>query len=262
MRSFPVQAFDAVFSLGYNCRCAMYLRDAHLRDCSSPFDWVTGAGFEQRIDMLTSTFEGWLVKENLKLVEQTLPPGALKEHERYDDQKTGFVYLHDFDVGASFDVAYESVVAKYDRRIRRLQQRLDTGGRYLFVWWSVEPLSTDRLLSGLDRVQRRFGMSEISLLAVDNQETTKVVSSVVEGTDGRLVRISGPLVRGELDMSGDETRILKLLGRIRVKGRLRRRVRWVVGRFLIHALTWYFPTKAMRRKYKKALKPIFLGSHV
>ena len=259
MKLFNGQIFDAVFSLGFNCRTALYLRDARLRDCSGPFDWVTIAAFEERINSLTSDFADWLKAENLEYVGVVVS-GALHEHDRYDDRISHYAYLHDFPAGHPLEQTYPAVKAKYDRRIKRMLERLDAGGRYLFVWWSVEKESDESLLAALTRLRGRFGNSGISLLAIDNGGGDGVEYSEVSGSDGCIFRASGKILDGQLDMVGVEKRAVPIFRRIRVRGVFIRRLRWGVGRFLIHALIWYLPTKNLRRRFKAFLNPILLGN--
>lgn len=254
MKLFRGQIFDGVFSLGYNCRCAMYLRDARLRDCSSPFDWLTGSTFAQRIETLTTDFRGWLEEGNLDLVEVELPPGSLKEHDRYVDRTTGYEYLHDFDTGIPLAKTHPAVKAKYDRRIRRLFGRLESGGRYLFVWWSIEPETDASLLGALAKLRARFASSDLCILAIDNGGGDRVVYAEVGGSDGRVVRASARVVREQLDMTGNEKLGMSIFGCIRLRGGFGRKLHWALARFAIHAIIMFVPGKDRRRALKKRLE--------
>jgi len=57
--------FDLVFSVGEDCSAAMHLRQAGLRDCSSPFDWICHASFLTPFDLLATGLPKLLLQKLL-----------------------------------------------------------------------------------------------------------------------------------------------------------------------------------------------------
>ena len=57
--------FDVVFSIGEDCACTSYLRRCNLQNFSYPFDWLTEAPFENRINLICDHFDNFLNIEDL-----------------------------------------------------------------------------------------------------------------------------------------------------------------------------------------------------
>lgn len=91
--------FDRVISLGENCGCANYLRAFYLRDAAYPFDWLGGAAFKRRVELILNDFLGFLEKDNLEKV------GTHENGDIYKDKNIGLISPHDFSKGAILDRA-------------------------------------------------------------------------------------------------------------------------------------------------------------
>ena len=52
-----MKKFDVIMSLGADCACAMYMKKHVMRTFSSPFDWLTHADFETRMNLILNDFE-------------------------------------------------------------------------------------------------------------------------------------------------------------------------------------------------------------
>ena len=55
-----MKKFDIIMSIGADCACAMYMKKHVMRTFSSPFDWLTHADFETRMDLIFNDFEKFL----------------------------------------------------------------------------------------------------------------------------------------------------------------------------------------------------------
>ena len=62
------QKYDIVYSLGYDCACAQYMQSAQIRICSGPFDWLTNADFQTRLNLILNDFENFLEFDDLKFL--------------------------------------------------------------------------------------------------------------------------------------------------------------------------------------------------
>ncbi len=157
--------FDFVFSIGEDCGCAMNLLNAGLRMMSSPFDWVTGASFEMRIDLLCREFSGFCDKGNLVHEE------AVQEldHEAFYDKRFGFRFLHDFAKGVPLDESYPLVHEKYNRRIARTLAKIKGSRHVLAVWWSRDKVvAPDVIADAVARLRSAFPNNDMNLLVCQN----------------------------------------------------------------------------------------------
>ena len=128
--------FDAIISLGGNCAVAHNTRIRDLRSCSFPFDWLL-MDDPRPIDYLAHGFEtsfsDLCLKENLvELVgaERGMEkPGRLQ----FYDKISGWKFIHHFNETADFGEEYRRVYSVLHRRISRMLDMFDSGGRFLLV---------------------------------------------------------------------------------------------------------------------------------
>lgn len=159
-----MERYDFVFSLGAACSCSSCLRNANLQFASYPFDWLYGSNIKDRAALLCHGFEGWLDKDALVCVgkrEHPLPCDI------YRNTKTGIVFNHDFPLGEDFDKAYIEVNEKYDRRIQRLIEGINSAKRVLAVYiTSPDDNNTDSqiLIDTKELLDNTFGKDKIDLL--------------------------------------------------------------------------------------------------
>lgn len=123
--------YHAIFSLGNNCLPAIELREHGLRKFAGPIDWMGTPVLPQISRMLRNRFHGVLAYSNLSLMEQVSEHLYNIRDSEYD------LYLnHDFYVHNGFPPngpSYLEIKTKYDRRISRFLQTLQSGGRILFI---------------------------------------------------------------------------------------------------------------------------------
>jgi len=131
-------SYNLALSLGGACACSKSLRRASLQYASFPFDWLNGATFRDRVDLLVSEFDGWLSEGVEKIPE---PPLCVGE-SHWRDRKYGFGLLHDFERLTPMETALPSVKAKYARRAAHLLALIGRAKKVLLVWTDV-PTSPD-----------------------------------------------------------------------------------------------------------------------
>lgn len=125
-------------SLGGACACSKSLRKAKMQFASFPFDWLNGATFRDRSELLAEGFDAWL-SEGL---DKTPEPPLCVGESHWRDRKYGFGLLHDFDRLTPLEEALPDVKAKYARRAAHLFDLIGRAKKVLLVWTDV-PTSPD-----------------------------------------------------------------------------------------------------------------------
>lgn len=163
--------FDLVISLGEDCACTSYLRRFNLQDYSFPFDWLTKASFETRINLLVNDFENFLNKENLVLIPKPENTNVDNKHDYYKDTVLDFYFYRDFKSNTNFEKEFIDVKNKYLRRIERLYNAIESSENILFVWWSRDKHQDEAIInSSYDKLKDKFKNKEIYLLIIEFSE--------------------------------------------------------------------------------------------
>lgn len=123
--------YHAIYSLGNNCLPAIQLRTHGLRKYAGPLDWMGSPMLPQVTRLLLRHFEGFLYYPNLTAIEKANPE-LYNVHDREYD-----LYLnHDFYTHNNFPphlAAYPEIKEKYDRRISRFLQDINSGLPLMFI---------------------------------------------------------------------------------------------------------------------------------
>lgn len=159
--------FDLIFSLGEACSCTETLRKCRLQFYSYPFDWLFGASFIERCNIITSGFENWLRKENLeKIGDNNI--SKIPKHI-YKNNLTKIVFNHDFPQNLSLDESFSQVKQKYDRRISRLLKNIVESKKVLVVYiqtpHNATKINKNEILEGFNILTNKFG-DKINLLYI------------------------------------------------------------------------------------------------
>jgi len=120
--------YDAVFGLGEACSCSDALRKANLQIVSYPMDWIFGADFSDRIQIVASGFKDFFEAKDL------VCKGPNGKTDIYANEHNNLVFNHDFPMDVPFKTAYPAVREKYDRRINRLLSDIRNARRALAVY--------------------------------------------------------------------------------------------------------------------------------
>lgn len=164
--------FDLVVSIGEDCACTSYLRRYNLQDYSFPFDWLTKASFETRINLLVDNFAIFLNKENIVLMQKPLDKNVDNKHDYYKDTALDFYFYHDFKSNVPFEDEFYNVKCKYDRRIKRFYQKIEESTDILFVWWSRDKHQEESIIiNAYKKVQNKFINKNIYFLLIEPSET-------------------------------------------------------------------------------------------
>lgn len=160
--------FDLVISLGEDCACSGWLRRFSLQKYSYPFDWLSNADFETRINLIINDFQDFLNYDDIKFMNIENPT----IHDSYKDIKYNFHYYHDFEKNIPLSISYDEVKEKYDRRIKRLYDKIEASNSMLFVWYSKDKCqNTEGIEASYLNLQNKFKNKDINLLIIENSET-------------------------------------------------------------------------------------------
>ena len=162
-REGPSAPYDAIYSIGADCGCAMWLRKCHLRLNSGPLDWVrSDSGVLGRVALIESRFAGWLQEKNLVLL------GEDTRTRIYRDTALGVEFLHDFPTRIAFPDALRTAQVRYRRRQERFFQTVRTASRTLLVWFNAKPSASEAELREVFRRLRACLGPNVELLAIEH----------------------------------------------------------------------------------------------
>ena len=252
----PSAPYDAIYSLGAACGCALWLRQCHLRLASGPLDWVrTGGGLLGRVALVEAHFKGWLEAENLILL------GEDARTRIYRDTALGVEFLHDFPTRIAFPDALRAAQARYRRRQERFYATVATARRTLLVWFDTAASPSDtEVCAALGRLRTCLG-AEVELLVIGHAPA--LPAGEVRGTIpapgawvARLnLRTGAPcqtqIVRGDVPKT-----VRGVLAPFRLRPDLARRMWWFDFRRLLarkarKILAGLVPNRALRRRIRE-----------
>lgn len=124
--------YDLIVSIGEDCACSAFLRNNKLQFPSFPFDWLMHANFETRVNLLMTNFSDFLNKDDVIPLEKT-GEDVDKKCDYYQNRKNGFYYYHDFPEESDFNTSFPIVKEKYQRRINRLYQKIESAKKSFWV---------------------------------------------------------------------------------------------------------------------------------
>ncbi|MBA2873400.1 DUF1796 family putative cysteine peptidase [Thermaerobacillus caldiproteolyticus] len=123
--------YDSVFSLGDLCLTAIQLKKNNLRPFSGVLDWMASPSLSNVNRLLRNRFAGFMDLPNLRIIGYATDQLICVSDDAYQ-----IVSNHDFEVGKntlSYLGGYPEVKEKFDRRIRRFLEKMETSQRILFV---------------------------------------------------------------------------------------------------------------------------------
>lgn len=252
-----MKRYDIVYSIGFNCSCAMYLNETGLRITSGPFDWLTNASFEDRINLILNDFESFLNKD--LLVKLPKPPSHYdKFNEHYENTKTNLYFFHDFPLNKPFDIQYLEVKEKYERRIKRFYDNLKNKDRVLLVWLSQTHNTSDEVVLDLcNRVSEKIG-KEIHFLIIEHEEGLRGVRryNLSNNIERCYCHTQKKGLNGDLKLRGNRKYLIKIFTPIRLIRPYYTsmcRIKFCLSKILLKTLCCFVPVRGLRRKLKRKL---------
>lgn len=209
--------YDCVFSLGSLCFSAELLTKAKLRVFSSPFDWLCGGSFQQRVELICNNFEDFLNIEDLeKTGERSYPENC----DIYQNNRSGIIFNHDFLKGQELSESYPKVKDKYDKRINRLNEKLYDSPKSLIVFMELfeNQISKDEeIISFIEKINKRYNKTSIDILYIKH-------NSKMEDKECNISQISQNAYVAELynklrdnDDLGNYQNCKKILSKIKIR---------------------------------------------
>ncbi len=116
--------FDYIVSLGFFCGVAQELERKGFREKSFPFDWVI-SNLKTVNDLIENKFNGLFDLNYLYKNEEFTDE---VKHKKYI-----FNFYHDFDKNKTIEKQIDKVQLKYERRIKRFYNLLNSSHAVLFV---------------------------------------------------------------------------------------------------------------------------------
>ena len=188
--------YDLVFGFGPACSCSQTLRRAGLQLLSFPFDWI-GPGvnnpewdndLHRRADLLASGLTNQLRKEDF-VYNGDHTNGMAK----YFNTRLGMIFLHDFPIGEPLEQSFPAVIAKYERREKRLIELISRSKRVLVVRLDRPDLDY-RTPDGDGRymretLSRAFAPAKFDYLAIQPDASTPFGSQRLETVEPGFFRL-------------------------------------------------------------------------
>lgn len=123
--------YDAIFSLGDLCLASIELERNSLRPFAGVLDWMASYSLADVNRALSSRFANFMEYRNLKVVGQASDKLYLVLDSEYN-----FISNHDFFTHSNFPphlAAYPEIKEKYNRRINRFLNKMETARNILFI---------------------------------------------------------------------------------------------------------------------------------
>lgn len=143
------KTYDLCFGIGEACMTSQALREAGLQFASYPFDWIGSKNPLKCVELLTSSFDDFLNRENFQYHGRNAENGM----GQYRNVRTEFGHPHDFaDKPVIDDVMYRNFNDKYTRRIARLTEQL-TKSKRVFMFCICMPDTPKRNAEELQKIR-------------------------------------------------------------------------------------------------------------
>lgn len=164
--------YDAIIPVGIGCTVSFHLKKNGLREYSLPFDWIYGITINKAYSLIESSFQGFLDKDNLKFSY------ICGIHNVYSNTELNINFVHDFPQNPSSkinisDQVFAEVKRKYDRRIKRLYEILNTKKKILFIHYSEGACPEDIISLERNRLNlcKIFPQLKIDILYIYTKNT-------------------------------------------------------------------------------------------
>ena len=128
--------YDLICSLGCMCAAAQNIRRRGLRHYSLPFDWCymkDEKPLEYLCEGFKNDFKNFLLKDNLRKLDDEEYNNAHTNKEQFKDIYTGYYFVNHFPLGKTLDKSYDEAYFTIRRRLNRLQNKIKSSNNILFV---------------------------------------------------------------------------------------------------------------------------------
>ncbi len=154
-----LKKYDLIVSIGSRCKISHNLRRYGLQLESFPFDWIYIQNPAVVENLFATNFKNFFKEENLRLRSKQ------PKFDEVDDLGTGIYSAHDFDTNRSIHDCYPEVMAKFNRRIAKLKDRLLHAKTVLMVFGAEDNfISDEEIIQQFACLQKRFAPRHFDLL--------------------------------------------------------------------------------------------------
>jgi hypothetical protein len=182
-----VSQYDEVVSLGIACQAAAQIKYNEIRIRAYPFDWLV-TPFDGLISFIINKGAGFLEPGNF------CSHGLIRNSNSLlvKDSIYNFSFMHDFE-GEDPLFSYAEVKEKYDRRIKRFFNLLESNKKVLFIRVTISKAQAKQL----DQVlQKHYPNLSYTIVAVSDKEDAKM--------DWGLPRVRNFYLIQDWDWMGDD----------------------------------------------------------
>ncbi|MBK3494481.1 peptidase [Viridibacillus sp. YIM B01967] len=161
--------YDAIFSLGDLCLTSIQLKKHQLRPYSGVFDWVATPDLSKVNMLLRNRFFNLMNSDNLRIIGPAGDSMICVSDDYYH-----FVSNHDFgtDKNSLTHIgSYDDVMEKYNRRIVRFLNKMESSKRILFV--RTEGSFED--VAVLQSVLQGLVKNDFSILLINHENVNGIV---------------------------------------------------------------------------------------
>lgn len=241
--------YDLVFSIGEACSCSSSLRASYLQEESYPLDWVFGTDFIGRCKIVAGEFKDYINKEDLEYSFSNRSISCSAYHNKTND----LTFNHDFLESVPFDEMYDKVKEKYERRIKRLVDKLKSSKRILIVYMETpitdhEIIPNENIIEGAKIIEEKFKREDniIDFLYITHK---KGVNNKINIKDNILkIEYDYKAYNSDIDYCVNFKRMNKLLSSLY---KLKMPRFYFAKRKSIKFIINIAPTKTLRRKLRK-----------
>ncbi len=246
------QKYDIIYSIGRDCACSMYMKQADLRSCSGPFDWLTNADFETRINLIINDFKDFLNQEDILSLAKDPCMHNDDTCDYYQNIRNKFYYYHDFPTGVLFEKSFLSVYAKYMRRINRFYHKIYKANKVLLVWFSHYHDTPDSvLLDSNKRICDKFG-KKIDFLIIEHTEN--IINPIKKQISDNIVKYNAHTLefddKGYPTTQGCQERVLPIFKQYKLKHTVKKRILRIISDVIV----LFLPFSKRRGKIKQFIR--------
>ena len=164
---------SVIISLGRRCDVAHHLRNFKLREEAFPFDWII-LPFDSLCSLLLNDFEDFLDKDNLCFKNGPYADDygffKVRSYPHVYDTKYQILFRNDFPLNKNFMSEYDEIMEKFQRRIKRLYDTLQSE-KFVYFIRRVITKEQARLFTRI--IEEKFPNLDFVLVALDSTEEIK-----------------------------------------------------------------------------------------
>ncbi len=244
--------YDFFVPMGAFCATSYHLRHNDLQTEAYPLDWVGVWKIKQAAELITSGFDGFFIKENLKYENTN------GNHSAYTDTKNNFAFFHCIDKNLPFDEGYIKAKDMFDRRIERITDRISKAKKLLFVYANNEAVSHEESLEAYDILKAKYPDKNIDLLVMDLKLDYKGVEYTELSKNVTFIKMEFDLANDLY--SGRKEVFTEIFSNYQIAS-LSKRIKYFfskivsrIKRIIISLICCFIPSKAARKSFRRKLK--------